>query len=157
MPEKGLISLHCERCKKTSYPFGFQEVDLPFLDTVLCRYCGFKMQGYVLDSKLSVEKIRKDLGLDQSQVNPIIDLLKNEIETLKSTKNADRKEIDALSAIVEAARKEVSTLRELIDLVIRKQLEEVKNNDSERAKEIDSILERLHNVEEEIKFQKDNK
>jgi len=160
MTEQKVLTFTCRKCKKENFPYGpYKLTDLPCTIISTCKYCGYQGDFTWGDSKLNADfsRIKAGLPLDSTNSASQIQALENEIESLKSSKNADRKEIDALNAIVEACRKEVQIIRELIDLTVKNQVKELKEKDGEHTEEIDSILDRLNNLEQELKFLRDGK
>jgi len=144
MVEKALIHHICPKCKKFSYPRGHKEVTLPFMDPIVCPYCGFQVEGYVLDSELTKEKLKKDLSLDVKQTD------NSQLEILN-------RRLDASEANQKADRAEIALLKQRVEILENQKMQEILSSLSDRIGEINGLTEQVRDIKDKIKFQEENK
>jgi len=115
--ETSVLNFNCPKCKIKSQPFGLTPQRIPYSASVICPTCGYEEHCDWFDSethKLVLQN--KYLKTKESDLTPQLKILEGKIQVLETGRDADRKEIQ--------------NLRQLIDLAIKKDIQELKEKAS---------------------------
>lgn len=120
----------CTKCKKESYPLGYNSYILPYTSPIRCPHCNhFEEKVDWLDSDTRKKLVEKQYIGDVNDKKIKVEIIQNKIESLEARADADRKEIQ--------------NLRQIIDLLIQKEIKDLKDKASDHDFNLNTLQDQI--------------